>query len=190
MHKDKFEKLRSDVTIKLKFLDENKVGCENDNSRKNIRWSAVPVPCLCRFCLKLREGTGQRPLRPNPNCQKEEKEKIPHMCESVGHRLLRGRCPAPSLHFRHNLHRQGTGTADHQTFLRLFPFNFSRIPQKQISVLWLFLDASSHLYKRVCRSVGPSVRPSVHTASAKTAFLGCFWPRFVPALNQMIEPSI
>ena len=26
MHKDKFEKLRSDVTIKLKFLDENKVG--------------------------------------------------------------------------------------------------------------------------------------------------------------------
>ena len=25
MHKDKFEKLRSDVTIKLKFLDENKV---------------------------------------------------------------------------------------------------------------------------------------------------------------------
>ena len=25
----------------------------------------------------------------------------------------------------------------------------------------LFLDASSHLYKRVCPSVGPSVRPSV-----------------------------
>jgi len=25
MHKDKFEKLRSDVTIKLKFLDENKI---------------------------------------------------------------------------------------------------------------------------------------------------------------------
>ncbi len=24
-----------------------------------------------------------------------------------------------------------------------------------------FLDASSHLYKRVCPSVGPSVRPSV-----------------------------
>ena len=23
----------------------------------------------------------------------------------------------------------------------------------------LFLDASTHLYKRVCRSVGPSVRP-------------------------------
>ena len=27
--------------------------------------------------------------------------------------------------------------------------------------LSLFLDASSHLYKRVCPSVGPSVRPSV-----------------------------
>ena len=23
----------------------------------------------------------------------EEKEKIPHMCESIGHRPLRGRCP-------------------------------------------------------------------------------------------------
>ena len=27
--------------------------------------------------------------------EKEEKEKIPHMCESIGHRPLRGRCPAP-----------------------------------------------------------------------------------------------
>ena len=25
----------------------------------------------------------------------EEEEKIPHMCESIGHQLLRGRCPAP-----------------------------------------------------------------------------------------------
>ena len=25
--------------------------------------------------------------------EEEEKEKIPHMCESIGHRLLRGRCP-------------------------------------------------------------------------------------------------
>ena len=25
--------------------------------------------------------------------KKEEKEKIPHMCESIGHRPLRGRCP-------------------------------------------------------------------------------------------------
>ena len=26
------------------------------NSRKSVRWSAVPVPCLGRLCLKLREG--------------------------------------------------------------------------------------------------------------------------------------
>ena len=25
--------------------------------------------------------------------EKEKKEKIPHMCESIGHRPLRGRCP-------------------------------------------------------------------------------------------------
>ena len=30
--------------------------------------------------------------------EKEEKEeKIPHMCESIGHRPLQGRCPAPPL---------------------------------------------------------------------------------------------
>ena len=27
--------------------------------------------------------------------EEEEEEKIPHMCESIGHRPLRGRCPAP-----------------------------------------------------------------------------------------------
>ena len=27
--------------------------------------------------------------------EEKEKEKIPHMCESIGHRPLRGRCPAP-----------------------------------------------------------------------------------------------
>ena len=32
---------------------------ENTNSRKSVRWSAVPVPCLGRLCLKLREqGSG------------------------------------------------------------------------------------------------------------------------------------
>ena len=28
--------------------------------------------------------------------KKKEKEKIPHMCESIGHRPLRGRCPKVS----------------------------------------------------------------------------------------------
>ena len=29
--------------------------------------------------------------------KKEEKEKVSHMCESIGHRPLRGRCPKGSL---------------------------------------------------------------------------------------------
>ena len=45
--------------------------------------------------------------------------KISPMCESIGHRPLRGRCPAPSLNFKHNQLRQGTDTADHLTLLRL-----------------------------------------------------------------------
>ena len=28
--------------------------------------------------------------------EEKEKEKIPHMCESMGHRPLRGRCPKSS----------------------------------------------------------------------------------------------
>ena len=28
--------------------------------------------------------------------KKKEEEKIPHMCESIGHRPLRGRCPKGS----------------------------------------------------------------------------------------------
>ena len=35
---------------------------------------------------------------------------------------------------------------------------------------YLFLDASSHLYKRVCPSVGPSVGPSVCHAFVKNAW--------------------
>ena len=52
--------------------------------------------------------------------EEEEEEKIPHMCESIGHRPFRGRCPAPSLDYYHNLLKQGVGTADHLTLLRLF----------------------------------------------------------------------
>ena len=44
------------------------------------------------------------------------------MCESIGHQPLWGRCPAPLLNFKHNLHKQGMGTADHLTLLRLFTF--------------------------------------------------------------------
>ena len=51
--------------------------------------------------------------------EEEEKEKIPHLFESIGHRPFRGRCPCSPLNFKHNLLRQGTGTADHLTLLRL-----------------------------------------------------------------------
>ena len=57
--------------------------------------------------------------------EKEEKEKIP-LCESIGHRPLRGRCPAPTLNYNHDLPKQGTGTADHLTLLRLFFSFFKR----------------------------------------------------------------
>ena len=33
------------------------------NSRKSVRWSAEPVPCLSLFCFNLREGAGQWPQR-------------------------------------------------------------------------------------------------------------------------------
>ena len=35
------------------------------------------------------------------------------VCESIGHRPLRDRCPVPTLNYNHNLPKQGTGTADH-----------------------------------------------------------------------------
>ena len=44
------------------------------------------------------------------------------MCESIAHPPLWDRCPAPSFNFKHNLPKQGTGTADHLTLLRLFTF--------------------------------------------------------------------
>ena len=50
--------------------------------------------------------------------EKKEKEKIP-LCESIGHRPLRGRCPAPTLNYNHDLPKQGRGTADLLTLLRL-----------------------------------------------------------------------
>ena len=41
--------------------------------------------------------------------------------------------------------------------------------QREIkSVLVRFLDASTHLYKMVCPSVGPSVRPSVRPSVTRS----------------------
>ena len=54
--------------------------------------------------------------------EEERREKIPHMCESIGHQLLRGCCPAPPS--TSTLLKQGTGTADHLALLRLFSILF------------------------------------------------------------------
>ena len=52
--------------------------------------------------------------------EKEEEEEKTPLCESIGHRSLQSCCPASSLNFNHDLPKQGTGTADHLTLLRLF----------------------------------------------------------------------
>ena len=64
--------------------------------------------------------------------EEEEEEKIP-LCESIGHRPLRGRCPAPTLYYNLDLPKQGTGTADHLTLLRLFNLN-QCIPNFSLSI--------------------------------------------------------
>ena len=49
-----------------------------------------------------------QPQGPNANCWKEtEEKKIPLTCESIGNQPLRGRCPAPSLSYKHNLLKLG-----------------------------------------------------------------------------------
>ena len=39
-------------------------------------------------------GRGGAEEKEKEKKEKEKEEKIPHMCESIGHRPLRGRCPA------------------------------------------------------------------------------------------------
>ena len=51
--------------------------------------------------------------------EEEEEEKIPYMCERQGHRPLRAAALLP-LNLTHNPLKQGTGTADYLTLLRLF----------------------------------------------------------------------
>ena len=69
--------------------------------------------------------------------EEKETEKIP-LCESIGHRPLRGRCPSLTLNYNHNLPKQGTGTADHLMLLRLFHIPLSNLFQtKPISCLSL-----------------------------------------------------
>ena len=53
-------------------------------------------------------------------------------------------------------------------FLSEHPLSLSRVSFITLSSFCLFLDASSHLYKRVCPSVGPSVRPSVRPSVGRS----------------------
>ena len=39
------------------------------------------------------EAGGRGGTKKKEKKKEEEEEKIPHMCESIGHRPLRGRCP-------------------------------------------------------------------------------------------------
>ena len=71
------------------------------------------------------------------------------------------------------------------------------------SILLLFLDASSYLYKRVCPSVGPSIRPSVRHPLFKynvipltkhpTSFLDAsshLYKRVCPSVGPSVRPSV
>ena len=73
--------------------------------------------------------------------EEKKKEKISHMCESIGHRPLHGRCPALPSTSTYNLLKQGTGTADHLTLLRLL----------------LVYDASSNICQGVKTNGGNSL---------------------------------
>ena len=46
--------------------------------------------------------------------EEEKKDKINHICESIGYPLLRGRCFSSFVNLNH---KQGTGTADRLTLL-------------------------------------------------------------------------
>ena len=47
------------------------------------------------WASRLRYGPGGWGEGGAEKKKEKEEEKIPHMCESIGHRPLRGRCPAP-----------------------------------------------------------------------------------------------
>ena len=48
------------------------------------------------------EGGGTEKKKKKEKEKKEEKEKVSHMCESIGHRPLRGRCPKTKITFAYD----------------------------------------------------------------------------------------
>ena len=96
-----------------------------------------------------------------PSSWEEEEEIIPHMCESIGHRPLWGRCPAPSLSLNHNLLGQGTGTADHLTLLRLLYLNWQFCPSKlQISTVKPLINPLKYQFYALWYQISPFQRPT------------------------------
>ena len=79
--------------------------------------------------------------------EEEEEEKIP-LCESIGHRPVRGRCPGPIRNYNLDLPKQGKGTADHLTLLRLLSLKFAFSGLKS-SLLRLQILAFSPLRSRI-----------------------------------------
>lgn len=65
VQKEKYERLRSDVTIKLKFLEENKVSVRGLKQQQQHLWFPRPegsdlTPTLCcRLCVSQGEGDAQ-----------------------------------------------------------------------------------------------------------------------------------
>ena len=57
--------------------------------------------------------------------EEKEKEKIPLMCESIGHRPLWGRCPKGKIHMWLQLHRVTPLGASHSKSLE-YPFTLLR----------------------------------------------------------------
>ena len=55
--------------------------------------------------------------------EEEDKKEIP-VCDGKGHWPFWSRCPAPALNYNPDLPKQGTGTADHLTLLRLLLFRY------------------------------------------------------------------
>ena len=51
----------------------------------------------------LRLGGGMEKKEEEEEGKKKEKEKIRHMCESIGHRPLRGRCPKSEFEYNGQL---------------------------------------------------------------------------------------
>ena len=57
---------------------------------------------------------------------------------------------------------------------------------KECGINLKFLDASSHLYKRVCPSVGPSVGPSVRPSVTRYFLMMRKWPKWCNRLENVL----